>query len=143
MYSKSSARAANHDWVARLNNIGVASYINIQVYAPLYPGAHLLSSVSCPSLRSATFLRVPPSHVILSLGAYTPNFVRQEVVGITPITLVTLCPISGALLELVQIRRLQFRSAVQEVLALISKAKKKVPSAEESEGEGEDHDAES
>lgn len=136
MYSKSSARAANHDWVANVNNIGVASYINIQTFSPVYPGARMLSSVSCPSLRCATFLRVPPSHVILSLGAYTPNLVRQEIVGITPVTLVTLCQTSGALLDSVQMRQMEFQSAVQEVVSLVKKAKKKEASAaDDSEGD--------
>lgn len=69
IYTKSSAKAAKHEWTPKVHDVGAISYVSIQVYAPV--GGRNFSSIACHELDCSTFLHLPAAHVLFSLASYT------------------------------------------------------------------------
>lgn len=122
MYSKGPGRGGKHEWVSAVDNIGVTSYINIQAYL-LLAGTPVVSSISCIPLACTTFLRVPPSHILLSLAEYQNDLHRQDVISpaASPVTLITLPPGAVMLLSRISDRRADLQRAVRDIASSITK----------------------
>lgn len=69
MYTKSDGRGAKHDWTESATSMGALSYLSLQVYAPFF-GANY-TTAACPRLGGlATFVHVPPTHLVFSLAPF-------------------------------------------------------------------------
>lgn len=120
IYSKTGGRNSPHEWVSSLASIGEASYVYVQVYG-FYPalGTAVLSSMSCPSLNCTTFLRIPPTHIIVSMASFT-GIQRQNITSASSaIRLIALCEGSGRLFAIIKDREKVFAGVITELCTLM------------------------
>ena len=102
MYSKGEGKGAKHEWIPSTDNIGVLSYLYIRVFAHF--AGDMFTSMTCQSLSSSSLIQIPRSHILLSLTSAMRAITFQQLNSSNghPMTLVTLCSYSSAIL-------LQFR----------------------------------
>lgn len=99
MYTHSGARGAKHEWVPSVNLIGILSYVNVHVFRVSHGFTY--SSLSSPALQSATFMHVPPTHVLFSFGAFSTAISHHSMTtdAAHPFALTTLCPESTNIMQ--------------------------------------------
>lgn len=96
IYTKSGAKAANHDWAESVQSVGEILYISLRIFAPV--GGAMFSSIACRELDCATYMHLPAKQVLSSLATYPIN--RQQLPLSGPSSsLVTLCPDSWSLFK--------------------------------------------
>lgn len=128
MYTTSGARGAQHQWVPTITNVGVPSYVNVQIYRPFAGNTH--TSISCPSLGCTGFLRIPRANIIFSIASSSklPQMDNITPEG-QPYVYVTLPPFEAAMLELLKNRIADIVASVKELKRLIAAR----PSADENQ----------
>lgn len=89
MYTNSGAKGANHDYTPQISSVGAPSYVGAQVYVPAY--GSVFQSIACARLHAAMFMRVPRTHLIMSLARDRAAITTDDVTkGSRPLTLCTL-----------------------------------------------------
>lgn len=110
MYTNSGASGAKHQWVQSISSVGAPSYINIRVYRAF--SGSMMTSLSCRSLGSSSFLRVPRTNFLLSLVSYAIQPFKHISPDAQPYSFVAL---PSSVMEILSV--LQFR--VAEVLECV------------------------
>lgn len=142
MYSQSYYRGAQHEAVTELKSSGLPSYVYIQVYAP-FSGA-IMSSLSCPSLATTTFLQIPRTHILFSLASYGMSWTEVTSADAHLFTMLTLGPETFAIFSTFLRHAHDFKTAVQVLKGLLSSRGSmatKLAAGAESSSEGSDLDS--
>ena len=101
MYSMGEDKGARHERIPSTDNIGILSYLYIRVFAHF--AGDMFISITCQSLSSSSLIQIPRSHILLFLASAMRAITFQQLNSNGhPMTLVTLCSYSSAIL-------LQFR----------------------------------
>lgn len=79
MYTNSGARNAAHDDVTSITSVSAPSYVNVQVFAPIYGSKY--HSVTCQDLHTATFVRIARTHIVMSLARDSESISTEELAG--------------------------------------------------------------
>ncbi|KAH9849428.1 hypothetical protein C2E23DRAFT_737305, partial [Lenzites betulinus] len=123
MYSKSDARGSRHEHVTEVDNVGILSYVAVEVFVFSHNSTY--SSLACPQLGTSTILRFPPTQVLFSFVSCKNTIKLAEIT--TPdgstLTLATLCDYSAAILDQLQDRRHEVACAVKGLSKLVKKNK--------------------
>ncbi|KAF6742097.1 hypothetical protein DFP72DRAFT_1109656 [Ephemerocybe angulata] len=119
MYTKGAGKHGSHKRLAKLENLGAASYIYVRKFASMAFDNLDFTSLDCPSLASPTYLQVPRTHVVFSLASFSRSITTQT---IRNLTLATLCPESSTLFTLFQGHRDALYACVKELQRTIKNA---------------------
>ncbi|KZV71006.1 hypothetical protein PENSPDRAFT_685015 [Peniophora sp. CONT] len=89
MYTNSGAKNASHDHIPTITSVGTPSYVYVQVFVWTY--GNVFSSIACPQLHTSTFMRVPRTHLIMSLARdRSLNSEKVIIPGSRPLVHITL-----------------------------------------------------
>jgi hypothetical protein len=112
MYTKSSAKAAKHEWTSHAENLGDLSNIGLQVFMPI--GGANFTSIACAQLDCATFILLPASNIIFSLASF-PIKTQPLPFAELSASIASLCAVSWNLFKAWQVRADEIGDAVVEL----------------------------
>jgi hypothetical protein len=118
IYTKTGAKAAKHEWIPKVHDVGAISYVSIQVYAPV--GGRNFSSIACHDLDCATFLHLPAAHVLFSLASYSINKHPLPLSG-SAAWIIHICPASADIFKAWQDMRDEVTSATRALQAALKR----------------------
>jgi hypothetical protein len=92
-------RGAKHEAISSVNSAGMPSYTMVRVYRPSHGSSY--TSIACSLLGAAAFIRVPSTHILFSFAASSGSILRLDITtdAAHPFELVTLCPLSSAVMQ--------------------------------------------
>ncbi|KAF8841420.1 hypothetical protein BDN67DRAFT_967167 [Paxillus ammoniavirescens] len=99
LYTNSGACGAKHEAISSVNSAGMPSYTMVRIYRPSHGSSY--TSLACPSLGAAAFIRVPSTHILFSFAASSGSILRIDITtdAAHPFELITLCPLSSAVMQ--------------------------------------------
>ncbi|KAH9935430.1 uncharacterized protein B0H18DRAFT_1082220 [Fomitopsis serialis] len=129
LYAKSDGRGAKHDWTASAHSIGAVSYVMVQVYTVLQ--GSLYTSITQPQIQATTFLRIPRTHLIMSLSSFSGDITVQALQfgDASPMEFVALGARVSQLLRTLTNRKSDVCRAVKTLCQLLNPRRKPVAPA--------------
>jgi hypothetical protein len=135
MYTKGNGKNAKHEWTVGVESLGHPSYVYVRKYVPM-GGNGYFSSLAQPGLSLPTFLQVPRTHLLFSLGSLSTSFTHQPPLLINGASFpaLTLCPWSLAIFQ-------QLSASVGDLYQCASDLKKRLSPKRKGNKGGEDEES--
>ncbi|KAJ3513597.1 hypothetical protein NMY22_g14994 [Coprinellus aureogranulatus] len=119
IYSRGNGKNAKHEWVTRIESLGVASYIYVRKFVPL-AGDSVFTSLSCQQLTTSTYIQVPRTHLLFSLGSYSITRGQPIVVDGCDFDTVNLCSASTVLYSTLRSHQGVVSTCIRNLQALMA-----------------------
>lgn len=119
IYSRGKGKNAKHEWVTRIESLGVALYVYVRKFVP-FAGDSVFTSLSCRQMTTSTYIQVPRTHLLFSLGSYSVTPGQPVAVAGFNFDLINLCPASATVYATLNGSRPTISTCIRNLQALIA-----------------------